>query len=32
MTPHIAASGSSFYGAFQYYFHDKGERTTARVA
>ena len=32
MVPVIASSGSSFNGAFAYYFHDKKATTTARVA
>lgn len=32
MIPVIAGGGSSFAGAFDYYFHDKGAKTTARVA
>lgn len=31
MIPVIAASGASFFGAFQYYCHDKGSQTTERV-
>jgi len=32
MVPVIASSGASFRGAFDYYFHDKEARSTARVA
>lgn len=32
MIPVIAGSGSSFSGAFAYYFHDKNAEATARVA
>jgi hypothetical protein len=32
MVPVIASGGASFYGAFQYYFHDKKADTSHRVA
>lgn len=32
MVPRLAAEGSSFHGAFLYYFHDKNARTSQRVA
>lgn len=31
MVPTITAQGTSFHGAFLYYFHDKGERSRNRI-